>query len=64
VGRAPAPAELPPQGPVRPGFVESAGDTTERGGPRGGPRAALYRAGDARLLHPPMLRSATEERIR
>jgi 8-oxo-dGTP diphosphatase len=47
-----------------PGFVESVGDTTERGGPRGGPRAALYRAGDARLLHPPMLRSATEERIR
>jgi 8-oxo-dGTP diphosphatase len=42
-----------------PGFVESAGETTERGGPRGGPRAALYRAGDARLLHPPMLRSGT-----
>jgi 8-oxo-dGTP diphosphatase len=47
-----------------PGFVESVGDTTERGGARGGPRAALYRAGDARLLHPAMLRSAAEERIR
>lgn len=47
-----------------PGFVESVGTTTDRGGARGGPRAALYRAGDATLLHPPLLRAATEERIR
>ena len=26
-----------------PGFVESTGETTETGGPRGGPRARLYR---------------------
>ena len=36
-----------------PGFVESTGETTETGGPRGGPRARLYRRGDARLLHRP-----------
>ncbi|HKA67853.1 MAG TPA: NUDIX domain-containing protein [Actinomycetes bacterium] len=47
-----------------PGFVESAGATTERGGARGGPRSQLYHAGDARLLHPALLRSATEEQIR
>ncbi|HEX5541536.1 MAG TPA: NUDIX domain-containing protein [Micromonospora sp.] len=47
-----------------PGFVESVGTTTERGGPRGGPRARLYRPGDARLLHPPMLRPAREETVR
>jgi 8-oxo-dGTP diphosphatase len=47
-----------------PGFVESAGETTETGGPRGGPRARLYRRGDARLLHPPLLRPAQEEGIR
>lgn len=47
-----------------PGFVESVGATTERGGARGGPRAQLYRAGDARLLHPALLRTATEEQIR
>jgi 8-oxo-dGTP diphosphatase len=47
-----------------PGFVESLGATTDRGGARGGPRAQLYRAGDARLLHPALLRTATEERIR
>jgi ADP-ribose pyrophosphatase YjhB (NUDIX family) len=39
-----------------PGFVESTGETTETGGPRGGPRARLYRRGDARLLHPALLR--------
>ena len=39
-----------------PGFVESTGATTARGGERGGPRARLYRAGDARLLHPALLR--------
>ncbi|GAA3021042.1 MULTISPECIES: NUDIX hydrolase [Streptosporangium] len=47
-----------------PGFVESTGETTESGGARGGPRAKLYRAGDARLLHPALLRPAREETIR
>ncbi|WP_407940814.1 NUDIX hydrolase [Nonomuraea antri] len=47
-----------------PGFVEGTGETTETGGPRGGPRAKLYRAGDARLLHPALLRPAREEEIR
>lgn len=47
-----------------PGFVESTGITTERGGTRGGPRARTYHAGDARLLHPPLLRPAQEEGIR
>lgn len=47
-----------------PGFVESTGSTTGRGGERGGPRAKLYRAGDARLLHPPLLRPAREEGVR
>ncbi|SCL57221.1 NUDIX hydrolase [Micromonospora peucetia] len=44
-----------------PGFVEGTGASTERGGARGGPRARLYRAGDARLLHPALLRPAPEE---
>ncbi|MEV4491022.1 NUDIX domain-containing protein [Micromonospora coxensis] len=47
-----------------PGFVESTGASTERGGARGGPRAKLYRAGDARLLHPALLRPAREEAVR
>jgi len=47
-----------------PGFVESTGATSERGGRRGGPRARLYRAGDARLLHPALLRPSREEEIR
>jgi 8-oxo-dGTP diphosphatase len=47
-----------------PGFVESTGATTERGGDRGGPRARLYHAGDARLLHPALLRPAREATIR
>ncbi len=47
-----------------PGFVESVGATTERGGPRGGPRARLYRAGDAHLLHPALLCPSREEAIR
>lgn len=47
-----------------PGFVESTGETTESGGPRGGPKARIYRAGDARLLHPALLRPATEEEVR
>ena len=47
-----------------PGFVEGTGRTAERGAERGGPRPKLYRAGDATLLHPPLLRAATEERVR
>lgn len=47
-----------------PGFVESTGATTEHGGARGGPRAKLYRAGDARLLHPPLLMPSREEAVR
>lgn len=47
-----------------PGFVESTGETAARGGERGGPRARLYRAGDARLLHPALLRPAREDGIR
>ncbi|MBA9006769.1 MULTISPECIES: NUDIX hydrolase [Thermomonospora] len=47
-----------------PGFVESTGETTERGGRRGGPRARLYRAGDARLLHPALLRPSREDDVR
>ena len=47
-----------------PGFVESTGDQTETGGPRGGPRAKLYRRGDATLLHPALLRPATEAAAR
>jgi 8-oxo-dGTP diphosphatase len=47
-----------------PGFVESTGETTETGGPRGGPRARLYRRGDARLLHPALLRPGREDTLR
>lgn len=47
-----------------PGFVESTGGQTEAGGLRGGPRARLYRRGDAKLLHPALLRPATEEALR
>ena len=47
-----------------PGFVESTGDHTETGGPRGGPRAKLYRRGDATLLHPALLRPDSEEAAR
>jgi 8-oxo-dGTP diphosphatase len=47
-----------------PGFVESTGGTAARGGERGGPRARLYRAGDARLLHPALLRPAREDGVR
>jgi 8-oxo-dGTP diphosphatase len=46
-----------------PGFVESTGRTTAHGGSRGGPRARLYRRGDARLLHPALLRPDREEEI-
>jgi 8-oxo-dGTP diphosphatase len=47
-----------------PGFVESTGETTQTGGPRGGPRSRLYRRGDARLLHPALLRPGREDAIR
>ena len=47
-----------------PGFVESTGATTETGGPRGGPRPRLYRSGDARLLHPALLRPGREDTVR
>ena len=47
-----------------PGFVESTGETTETGGARGGPRARLYRRGDARLLHPALLRPGREDAVR
>ncbi|MEE2038594.1 NUDIX domain-containing protein [Nocardiopsis sp. CT-R113] len=40
-----------------PGFVEDTGELAEHGGPGGGRRARLYRAGGAALLHPPLLRS-------
>ncbi|MGW4897553.1 NUDIX hydrolase [Kitasatospora sp. NPDC004240] len=47
-----------------PGFVESTGTTTERGGARGGPRARNYRAGGAGLLHPALLRPTHPDGIR
>jgi 8-oxo-dGTP diphosphatase len=47
-----------------PGFVESTGQSTAHGGSRGGPRARLYHRGDARLLHPALLRPDREEEIR
>ena len=47
-----------------PGFVEGTGRTAERAGERGGPRPKLYRAGDATLLHPPLLRPGTEDAVR
>jgi ADP-ribose pyrophosphatase YjhB (NUDIX family) len=47
-----------------PGFVESTGATTSRGGERGGPKPKLYRAGDARLLHPALLRPTREDGVR
>ncbi|HUJ07054.1 MAG TPA: NUDIX hydrolase [Streptosporangiaceae bacterium] len=47
-----------------PGFVESTGEVAESGGPRGGPRARLYRRGDAQLLHPALLRPGREDAVR
>ena len=47
-----------------PGFVEGTGRTTAKGGERGGPRAKLYRAGDAKLLHPALLRPGREDDVR
>ncbi|WP_117215683.1 NUDIX hydrolase [Allorhizocola rhizosphaerae] len=45
-----------------PGFVEDTGAATEKGGERGGPRARLYRAGNAQLLHPALLRASLRGR--
>lgn len=49
----------------RPGFVVPTGSKSpgRAGGVDGPPRADLYCAGDAVLLHPPMLRPAARERI-
>ncbi|MFC7216790.1 NUDIX domain-containing protein [Streptomyces polyrhachis] len=47
-----------------PGLVESTGATAEHSSTRGGPRARLYRAGDARLLHPALLRPDREDGVR
>jgi 8-oxo-dGTP diphosphatase len=47
-----------------PGFVESTGATADRGGERGGPKPRLYRAGDAKLLHPALLRPTREDGVR
>ncbi|MFD0403634.1 DNA hydrolase, partial [Kitasatospora sp. NPDC127121] len=47
-----------------PGFVESTGATTARGGARGGPRARTYHAGDASLLHPALLRPTRDGELR
>jgi 8-oxo-dGTP diphosphatase len=47
-----------------PGFVESTGETQARGNERGGPRARLYRPGDAQLLHPALLRPTREDSVR
>ncbi len=46
------------------GFVQETGRITETGGLRGGPRAQLYRAGGARLLHPALLRPGRDDRAR
>lgn len=61
LGRAAARGQLPPQGPV--GARIRGGHRADHRGRRdaGGPRARLYRAGDARLLHPALLRPAREE---
>ncbi|MBU2666445.1 NUDIX hydrolase [Actinoplanes bogorensis] len=47
-----------------PGFVEGTGRTASRASERGGPKPKLYRAGDARLLHPALLRPAREDDFR
>ena len=47
-----------------PGFVEGTGQTAERGNEKGGPRPKIYRAGDARLLHPALLRPTREDDLR
>jgi ADP-ribose pyrophosphatase YjhB (NUDIX family) len=46
------------------GFVEDTGATTGTGGPRGGPKARLYRRGTAQLLHPALLRPCREDAVR
>ncbi|MFC0039192.1 NUDIX hydrolase [Actinomadura rayongensis] len=47
-----------------PGFVAGTGGTSDAPGRRGGPRPRLYRAGDARLLHPALLRPGREDEVR
>jgi len=47
-----------------PGFVEGTGETAARAGERGGPKPKLYRAGDARSLHPALLRPTREDDVR
>jgi len=48
-----------------PGLVTAVeGKDSTRANPRGGPKARLYRRGDARLLHPALLRPAREDDIR
>jgi 8-oxo-dGTP diphosphatase len=47
-----------------PGFVEGTGRLSSETDAKGGPRAKLYRSGDCALLHPPILRAATERKIR
>ena len=47
-----------------PGFVEGTGTFSAEAGTFGGPRAKLYRTGDCALLHPPILRAASERKIR
>ncbi|WP_415646710.1 NUDIX hydrolase [Stackebrandtia soli] len=44
-----------------PGFVIDCGRVTAAGGGKGGRRARLYRAGDANLLHPALLRTTPED---
>ncbi|MDI5967572.1 NUDIX domain-containing protein [Streptomyces sp. SL13] len=44
-----------------PGFVRPTGGTAAHANSRGGPRARLYRPGDARLLHPALLRPGRED---
>jgi 8-oxo-dGTP diphosphatase len=44
--------------------VVDAGSVTERGGEKGGRRARRYRAGDATLLHPALLRPGGDDGLR
>jgi 8-oxo-dGTP diphosphatase len=45
-------------------FLVPTGASATRAGARGGPKAALYRAGTCRQLHPPILSHATELLVR
>lgn len=48
---------------TRPGFVVATGNKAERNTATGLRSSELYRAGDATLLHPPMLRPAAREKV-